>query len=87
MSRRRCCCGCRVFYDRFDRGGPTQVIGDPWDDVNATGEWWIDGSTQAKYPADSALYEVTGSGEIIGFQEKARWSGRGGELSAIRQAM
>ena len=66
MSRRRCCCGCRVFYDRFDRGGPTQVIGDPWDDVNATGEWWIDGSTQAKYPADSALYEVTGSGEIIG---------------------
>jgi hypothetical protein len=55
-----------VFFDRFDRGGPTQNIGSPWDDVNATGEWWIDYSTQPKYPNDSALYEVTGEGEIFG---------------------
>lgn len=67
MGRRRCCCeSCEVFRDRFDRGGPTQDIGHPWDDVNATGEWWIDASTQPKYPTDSALYEVTGEGEIFG---------------------
>lgn len=66
MSRRRCCCGCQVFYDRFDRPGPTQDIGTPWDWVNAQGEWWITESTQPKYPDDSALYEVTGTGEIIG---------------------
>jgi hypothetical protein len=67
MGRRRCCCKrCEVFRDKFDRGGPTQDIGLPWDDVNATGEWWIDASTKPKYLGDSALYEVTGEGEIIG---------------------
>jgi hypothetical protein len=66
MGRRRCCCGCTIFTDNFDRGGPTQTIGLPWDWANADGEWWIDASTQPKYPDDSALYEVTGTGEIIG---------------------
>lgn len=66
MGRRRCCCGCEIFRDSFDRGGPTQDIGQPWDDANAQGEWWIDASTQPKYPNDSALYEVTGEGEIWG---------------------
>lgn len=56
MSR-RCCCGCTVFVDHFDRTGPTQLIGDPWDHVNATGEWWLD---------NTSLYEVAGTGEIIG---------------------
>jgi hypothetical protein len=67
MGRRRCCCSrCEVFRDRFDRGGPRQDIGLSWDWVNANGEWWIDGSTQGKYAGDSALYEVTGDGEMWG---------------------
>lgn len=57
MGRRRCCCGCTVFVDRFDRTGPTQTIGDPWDSANASGEWWLD---------NTSLYEVSGTGEIIG---------------------
>ena len=59
------CCGCAIFADDFDRGGPTQDIGQPWQWATSTGEWWIDGSTRPKTGNDSALFEVTGTGEMM----------------------
>ena len=54
MGDRRCCCGCEVFYDEFNRTGP--AVGNNWDEVNANGTWGI---------TDNSLWETSGSGEIL----------------------
>jgi hypothetical protein len=53
-ARRRCCCGCEVFYDEFSRSGP--AVENDWDETNATGTWGI---------TDTSLWETSGTGEII----------------------
>jgi hypothetical protein len=61
-----------VFLDEFNRTGPTQDIGDPWDSTNASGEWWLDTNTQPTDGGDNALFELTGTGEIFG-PEVQQW--------------
>lgn len=54
MGDRRCCCGCEVFYDEFNRSGP--AVGNNWDETNASGTWGI---------TDNSLWETSGTGEIL----------------------